>query len=536
MQIAKINILPYINFTGVARSQRKQADCPSPNSFIQHPDTFERQTFIKTKGKFRDLAGTRTIHCPYCGLPMLSLKDFYDMKNRGVFSGNIKDFVNEVQPYKETLKPGNKEVFEIIEQYAKDAPQTNLSRVIRLMYKDSLKNLRRSQKPIFMEFVRTAYDLPEDRKPKFREFLELQRYKLLEIPHNEKFNSDDFQYKIKRMTETMSNGNNKSMLINLAESINHSSFENPNEEIPEYILKKIFTSKPTSDKCRKLVMAIQSQRKKVQLENNSLPIIILSSSNDKGLRQAFIRNMAEAIQNPNFKADRFGITKEYAANIAKLDPNDKLAAHNLIKKDIQLFVINKIQQIGEKLDRDDIKYLCKISKNMLLEKPIVMQFSNKAFQMDLIKELEGMEKTEIYYKLTDIAKKLPDSASNKNSFIAKHHLADSETIGYNLLRPSVATIEHIKPSHDGGINAMGNWALACERDNNKRMHTKLSEFLKKFAKDNPQKYFDEIIKAAKDGEIDPFDIIKQAKVFLSEGDVHIDTSELKKLLLQFVKV
>lgn len=83
---------------------------------------------------------------------------------------------------------------------------------------------------------------------------------------------------------------------------------------------------------------------------------------------------------------------------------------------------------------------------------------------------------------------------------------------------------------------MGNWALACERDNNKRMHTKLSEFLKKFAKDNPQKYFDEIIKAAKDGEIDPFDIIKQAKVFLTEGDVHIDTSELKKILLQFVKV
>lgn len=173
---------------------------------------------------------------------------------------------------------------------------------------------------------------------------------------------------------------------------------------------------------------------------------------------------------------------------------------------------------------------------MLLEKPIVMQFSNKAFQMDLVKELEGMEKTDIYYKLTDIAKKLPDSASNKNSFIAKHHLADSETIGYNLLRPSVATIEHIKPSHDGGINSMGNWALACERDNNKRMHTKLSEFLKKFAKDNPQKYFDEIIKAAKDGEIDPFDIIKQAKVFLTEGDVHIDTSELKKILLQFVKV
>ena len=145
---------------------------------------------------------------------------------------------------------------------------------------------------------------------------------------------------------------------------------------------------------------------------------------------------------------------------------------------------------------------------MLMEKPIVMQFSNKAFMIDLLKQLKGLEKTDIYYKLTDIAKKLPDSASNKNSFITKHKLSNSDTIGYSLLRPSVATIEHIKPTHDKGNNNMGNWALACEADNNKRMHTKQSEFLRKFPPKNPHIYFAEIIEASMDGEIDPSDVFK----------------------------
>lgn len=533
MQVFKINFTQQYSFKGI--KVNNQYDYSRNKLFIPQEDIFCKtdtctceKEFIKTKGKFRELAGRRTIHCPYCGLPMLSIKTFFDMKNRGVFSSPIKDFVREVKPYRDCLKPGNKEVFDMIDEYSEQAPQTHLSRVIRLMYKDSLKKLREAQKPIFMEFARTAAGLPEERKPAFRKFMELQRYKLLEIPHIEPFNSDDFQYKIKKMTETLENSHNKSMLISLSECIAHPAFDNTNIEIPDAIIKKIFGTKINHDKCRRVVDSLTNPRKKLQFDNNCLPVIILSSPNNKGLRQAFIRNMAQALQNPDFNPGNIGITREIAESISKLDPNDRLAAQNLVKKDIQLYIINQIRLIGEKLDRDDIKYICKISKNMLMEKPIVMQFSNKAFMIDLLKQLKGLEKTDIYYKLTDIAKKLPDSASNKNSFIAKHKLSNSDTIGYYLLRPSVATIEHIKPTHDKGNNNMGNWALACEADNNKRMHTKQSEFLRKFPPKNPHIYFAEIIEASIDGEIDPSDVFKQAQAFKKEGDVIIDTSRLKE--------
>ncbi len=536
MKIYSIRQQYYPNFFGSVKLQQRQNNATVSRNQYVTTDTFCRtnntqscstKKYIETKGEFRDLATNKIIHCPYCGLPMISMRNFYDLKNRGVFSSPIGEFVKEVKPYEKCLKPGNRAVFNLIESYAERAPQTHLSRVISLMYKDSLKKLRESQKPIFMEFVRAAYELPEEYKPEFRKFMELQRAKLLEIPHIEPFNRDDFQYKLKKMAETLDNCSQKTTLISLADCMNTTAFDDENLLIPDLILKKIFSTSINDSKCLKVISSLTDKRKKLQLDNNSIPIYILSSPNNKGYRQAFINNMNIAINTPGFTPESIGITREEAEKIAKLAPTDRLAAQNLVKQDIQLYIINQVRLIGEKLGRDDIIYLSKISKNMLQNKPVVIQFSNKAFQLDLVKQLKGLEKTPIYYRLTDIAKKLPDSASNKNSFIAKHKYSNSETIGFYLLRPSVATIEHIKPTHDKGKNNMSNWALACEHDNNKRMHTKLEEFLVKFDPENIKIYFDEIQEASIEGLIDPLDVISEAKAFEDEGNVTVDLSKIK---------
>lgn len=536
MKIYSISQKFYPNFYGTSRLTQRQNTLSAYKKEDLQTDTFCRTNniqnanqikYIETKGEFRDLATDKIIHCPYCGLPMISMRNFYDLKNRGVFSSPIGEFVKEVKPYEECLKPGNRAVFKLIEEYAELAPQTHLSRVIKLMYKDSLKKLRESQKPIFIEFVRAAYDLPEEYKPEFRKFMELQRSKLLEIPHIEPFNRDDFQYKLKKMTETLEQCSQKTMLISLADCMNNQAFDDDTRLIPDTVIKKIFSTSINDEKCLKVLSGISDRKKKLQLDNNSIPIYILSSPNKKSFRQVFINKMNVAIASPDFSPESIGITREEAEKIAHLDANDRLAAQNLVKQDIQLYIINQVRLIGEKLGRDDIIYLSKISKNMIQEKPVVIPFSNKAFQLDLVKQLKGLEKTPIYYKLTDIAKKLPDSASNKNSFITKHKYSNSETIGYYLLRPSVATIEHIKPTHDNGENNMGNWALACEHDNNKRMHTKLEDFLKKFDPENIRIYFDEIQDATIEGLINPIDVLSQAKAFENEGNITVDVSRIK---------
>lgn len=535
MQVAKINIPSFISFKGFKENNHN--DYSPTIQYSQYEDTFckcdvcaEKPKTIQTQGEFRDLARRRVIHCPYCGKPMIAVGALYDMKRNGVFSGPIKEFVRQVKPYEDCLKPGNREVFNSIEKYALTAPNTHLSRVIKYMHGDSIVKLRTTQKPIFNEFVRSAYELPEEYKQTFKTFMKNQRNRLLEIPYIEKFNSDDFEYKVKRMSETVSNERLKGLLIQLSSSLNHQAFDDPNIEIPDKIIKKIFPNKINNSKLTKLVLELNNKNKKIQLDNNCLPLVILScpkGSNNSLLRHIFIKKISESLGDSRFNPSEIGLTYEKASIIAHLDPKNTLQCQNAVKQDIQLYAINQIRLIGERLDRDDIKYLCKISKNMVLGKPVIIPFSNKAFRLDLVKQLKGLEKTDIYYKLTDIANKLPDSTTNKNSFIAKHRYSDSDSIGYYLLRPSIATIEHIKPTVHKGKNNIGNWALACEKDNNKRSDMSLEVFLKRFEPQNPQLYFDDIIEAANAGEIKSQDVLDSAEAFKTEGNVIIDTSRLK---------
>ena len=51
-----------------------------------------------------------------------------------------------------------------------------------------------------------------------------------------------------------------------------------------------------------------------------------------------------------------------------------------------------------------------------------------------------------------------------------------------MLRPSVATIEHIKPDSKGGLNAIGNFLLASAGANNLRSNMPLTDFIMMFPK------------------------------------------------------
>ena len=103
-----------------------------------------------------------------------------------------------------------------------------------------------------------------------------------------------------------------------------------------------------------------------------------------------------------------------------------------------------------------------------------------------------MPDIQLRQKIDSIVSKLPNSLTSVNAFIIKHELAASDAIGYDLLRPSVATIEHMVPRSLGGASKLNNYALACSRDNNMRSDTDLKDFIKKFDKKNQIKYFADI--------------------------------------------
>lgn len=404
---------------------------------------------IRTHGQFRFLTKDHNIHCLYCKKPLLYGGTLQDMLESGVFSKPIKDFVEEVKPYRKSMKKGQRAVFDQIQHYAKKSPQTHLSEIVQYLYQNSIKRLVKTQSGIFKSLINESKHLSADEQKEFRKFMKIQHKRLYEIPYKEEFNAEKFSYKINKMVQSI-----------------------PNEELKTY-LKKITT--PLADEVFKDSKSIVPQELGLQITKSKL---------------------------------------------GKLKTS----------KDFSEYVIQRVQKIGSRLNRQDIVRLCQTSHKMINGQPVVITFSNKEFMEELVKrQLAGISKTPLYYKMVNIANKLPNSTSNNNSFVVKHRYSDSDTIGYKLLEPSIATLEHVKPKSQGGADEIWNWVLACKADNNERGSIPQYLYMNKWNLKNPQVFFNDIIKISNEEHlINPNDIEGMAKSVSTEGHLKINTSKLKK--------
>lgn len=239
-----------------------------------------------------------------------------------------------------------------------------------------------------------------------------------------------------------------------------------------------------------------------------------------------IAQLTEPLTHPLFKKEKEPLTPKFIDKILQITETRDVNKKSLTKKDLQLIIINKIRQYGEILNRKDILYLCDIAINTLEKRPVKIKFSNKAFKYDLNETLTGMPNEQLRAKINAIVDKLPTSRTSVNAFITKHELSASDAIGYNVLRPSIVTIEHIHPKSLGGSNDLGNFALACADDNNTRSNNSLVEFIKQFDIKNQKTYFKEIFEEAYSGNIPIKKAVEMVKTFFNESGRNIEPSKL----------
>lgn len=197
------------------------------------------------------------------------------------------------------------------------------------------------------------------------------------------------------------------------------------------------------------------------------------------------------------------------------------------KDAIMLQVIYAIRLAGQKLSRNDIIELCDRAVNEILKIPVKVPFSNKTFRYDLSETLAGLPDETLRRQMLNVTKALPTSMENPYSFITKHATASSEKIGHNLLFPSIVTIEHMQTKYDNGKNILGNYALCCAFDNNYlRSNRNMNFVLSRYSSQNPQKYFNEIFKLVKSGELLLEDALQQVATFEAQSGKKINTSAL----------
>ena len=175
-----------------------------------------------------------------------------------------------------------------------------------------------------------------------------------------------------------------------------------------------------------------------------------------------------------------------------------------------------------------IEHLCENNINMLKGIPIKVPFSNKAFIYDLNKVLEGMPDKELKSQMLDLAQHLPTSRKSPEALILKLNDVDPNIIGDRLFDPSLVSIEHLKPSSEGGIDSIANCALAKRGLNSARQSQPLWQTLLNFPLKNQQKYANNLIKLVNAGKMRAEDALSQIRTIEQEGHIKLNISKLFK--------
>lgn len=137
------------------------------------------------------------------------------------------------------------EAFNDIERIGKKAPQTNLSRIIKTIYKESLIELRSIQRPIFSKIEEQINNLPPKYKEKAMEVFTLHQNRMEGIAQQEEFSPKEFVYKIKTATEAILLSNEqKSKISQLCNILTDKEFkETDTNKISNSTFNKIFNKK-----------------------------------------------------------------------------------------------------------------------------------------------------------------------------------------------------------------------------------------------------------------------------------------------------
>ena len=166
--------------------------------------------------------------------------------------------------------------------------------------------------------------------------------------------------------------------------------------------------------------------------------------------------------------------------------------------DNQIKVIGMMDWILKKSvlkDNAQLRGLIATSKARLEEKEVVIPFSRKSFIYDLSKIVEPLDKPELHDKLVNIAQKLPTSSQDFSAYVLKCVSEPSDKIGFRIMWPYLASVEHILPHSCGGADIMANFGGATTRENSARKSIDFTEQLIRRPKtpEYCQKYVDKLI-------------------------------------------
>lgn len=134
-------------------------------------DNFSRTETISFKGGLTSLA----VHCPGCGIKMVTPSRFNVKLNKKALSGKSPKAINVLQEFEKNMHSTEKEVFSALKEQSKNHPNNNLQQLLHRMLPEHLNSLKTRQLQIISKIKPLTADLDKKLAIKVTEIIEEAR-------------------------------------------------------------------------------------------------------------------------------------------------------------------------------------------------------------------------------------------------------------------------------------------------------------------------------------------------------------------------
>lgn len=170
---------------------------------------------------FRKIANEH-LPCAYTGIEMISQKQFDELIQTKVLSGNCADVIKELKKFEKSLFPVENGIFNILKSLSEKYPEKNLQELLKLKYPIAEKKLIQQQANTLNRINMVIRDLPKEEFLKIREIVQESFDKIFAPNPNpqDRFKRKALLYKLK--TQNLTNKKIQKRIIKLAEKLPNS--------------------------------------------------------------------------------------------------------------------------------------------------------------------------------------------------------------------------------------------------------------------------------------------------------------------------
>lgn len=170
---------------------------------------------------FRKIANEH-LPCAYTGIEMISQKQFDELIQTKVLTGNSADVIKELKKFEKSLFPVEKGIFNILKSLSEKYPEKNLQELLKLKYPIAEKKLIQQQANTLNRINMVIRDLPKEEFLKIREIVQESFDKIFAPNPNpqDRFKRKALLYKLK--TQNLTNKKIQKQIIKLAEKLPNS--------------------------------------------------------------------------------------------------------------------------------------------------------------------------------------------------------------------------------------------------------------------------------------------------------------------------